>query len=109
MSQDEFHHCGVIDHRVDPVGGGRIDAELDIYEQRLRNAPFMFPNTDNDRRFEPIDCDLHAGSSLAGLSSAMGQRGRVAMASGSTAPATNRACPAKAIIAPLSVQSAGGA
>ena len=86
MSQYEFHHRGVIDHGIDPIGGRRIDNELDIYQQRLRNAPLMFPNADDDRRFESVDGDLHAG-----FSSAMAQRGRVAIASGSMAPATSSA------------------
>ena len=104
VPSNQFHHRGVIDNGIDPVGGGWVHNELDVHEQGLRNAPFAFPDADDGRRFESIDDDLHAG-----VSSAMGQRGRVVMAKGSTAPAASRSWPAKAIIAPLSVQSSGGA
>ena len=52
------------------------------------------------------------GMKLAGcgglVTSSSGQRARGAVSSGSTRPSASRSAPAQAIIAPLSVQSAGG-
>ena len=104
VSSDQLHNRRVIDNGIDPVGGGWVHNELDVHEQRLRNTPFAFPDADDGGRFELIDGYLHVG-----VSSAMGQRGRVVMAKGSMSPAASRSWPAKAIIAPLSVQSSGGA
>ena len=98
--------AGQIDRVLVPLGDGGGDGRVARPDdrraagaargQRQRRAPRAGAD------------DARAASSRSFASGSSGQRGRTGASSGSLSPQRSRSIPAQAIIAPLSVHSAGG-
>ena len=75
---------------------------------RERGAPGAAADDRQTSRLSAVRSRLDARSGRGGARSSSGQRGRSGASSPSTRPRRSRSSPAQAIIAPLSVHSAGG-
>src|SRR5688572_8404801 len=109
---EPFRELLVIQGAGDAVAGGRdagVRADLEVDADDLLDAPFPFPEADDrlDAKLAKENlvhcCPLSYGG---GASSSSGQRG-LATILGICAPSARRHHPAYAIMAPLSVHSAG--
>src|SRR5690606_28645287 len=109
--------CLVVQGVVDRVAGGRdavVERHLDVEYQRLADPPLPVVDTDQRVDLQAFDeylvhCDsvsVMRGRHTAG-SVAMSQREVTITEAFSFWPACSRSAPAKAIIAPLSVQNSG--
>src|SRR5690606_21802802 len=86
-------------------GGGDVVVQLEVHQQRL--APDALVGVDPDHCLGPQAVDQEGARAHAATAGrlAMSQRGRTAMAGPSCWPAASLSAPAKAIMAPLSVQN----
>src|SRR5262245_56495748 len=109
---EAFRELLVVQGAVDAVARGRdagVRADLEVDADDLLDPPFPLPEADDrlDAKLAKKDlihcCPLSYGG---GASSSSGQRGRATIL-GISAPSARRHHPAYAIMAPLSVQSAG--